>query len=103
VPHRDSDDSLSQDEITQILRNRAHNGGIRTTVMSWVLASLTAVVGWMATDASTSRAKMLDQIQQAQQEVAVIKESNRNIRETLVRIETLLEVMRQRQEERPRR
>lgn len=77
--------------------------GWRPTVMQWLWAALLLLVGWMATEATTARAKMTDELASSVQRIAVLEESNRNIRESQSRIEAVLEdIRRQLQQDRRR-
>lgn len=78
-------------------------GGWRNTILGWLWVVLMMVVGWIATDASTSRNKMTEQITQNSQHIAILEEANRNMRETLQRIEKLAEDIRAKQEDARRR
>lgn len=77
--------------------------GWRPTLMQGLAVVLMAVAGWVATDWTTARAKMADEIAASSQRIAVLEESNRNMRESQARIEATLEdIRRQLQQERRR-
>lgn len=81
---------------------RNGNGGWRTAALSASGAILFAIVGWIATDATDSRNKMSAEIAANAQRIAVLEESNRNVRESQARIEKLLEDIRRDMQERRR-
>lgn len=92
-------------EYPASLGNSARNGAPVTqkTVLSVFGSILFAAVGWMATTEATARAKMADDIAEASRKIAVLEESNRNVRESQSRIEAVLEdIRRQLQQERRR-
>lgn len=68
--------------------------GWRPTLMQMLWAVLLLVVGWVATDATSARVKMADDIATAAQRIAILEESNRNMRDSLTRIESVLEDIR---------
>lgn len=75
------------------------NGGWRTAALSASGAILFGVIGWVATDATTQRDKMAGDIAASAQRIAVLEESNRNIRESQQRIEKMLEDIRREMQE----
>lgn len=68
---------------------------------------LMAVFGFIATDYATTKSEMVKQINNNSQRLAVLEEANRNVRESLARIENGIEEIRRRDaddpERRPRR
>lgn len=80
-----------------------NSNGLKTTVISVLWAVLFGIVGWIATDASTSRMEMAKDIAASSLRIATLEESNRNSREALARIESVVEdIRRQMQQERRR-
>jgi hypothetical protein len=82
--------------------SRNGNGGWRAAALTAVGTVLFAIVGWIATDATNARTKMADDIAGQAQRIAVLEESNRNVRESQARIEKLLEDIRREMQERRR-
>lgn len=82
-------------------RNGNGNGWQKNALGAlWVI--LLAVVGWIATDATTARAKMSDDLNAQRQRIAVLEESGRNTRESLARVESILEDIRRQLQDRRR-
>lgn len=81
----------------------AINGSWKTPALSAFGAVLLLLIGWIATAATTDRDRMSAEIATSIQRIAVLEESNRNIRESQARIENVLEdIRRQLQQERHR-
>jgi len=99
--HRDSDDELSPGVRAELVANR--QGQPRGLRLHIPLAALAGIVGFMGLDATKSRGKIEESVTRQAQEIAVLQSQQENIRATLIRIEALLEMMRQRQDERERR
>jgi hypothetical protein len=83
-------------------QSRNGNGGWRAAALTAAGTVLFGIVGWIATDATNARAKMADDIAGQAQRIAVLEESNRNVRESQARIEKLLEDIRREIQERRR-
>lgn len=64
---------------------------------------LFAIVAWMANDAATARAEMTKQINDSVQRIAILEESNRNMRDSLLRIESGVDELRRLQQQQERR
>lgn len=79
-----------------------NGNGWKTTVMGALWGVLVLLVGWIATDASTSRAEMQKDIAASARQIAILEESNRNMRDTLSRIEDVVEDIRRQMQERRR-
>lgn len=70
----------------------------RPTLMHGMWAVLILMVSWMATDAASARKEMSEQIASSVQRIATLEESNRNMRESLQRIESGINELRQQRE-----
>ena len=97
---REGDEDLSQGARAELVSNR--RGQPSSLRLHIPLAALAGLVGFMGFDATKTRDKIEERVTQQAQQVAVLQAQQENIRATLDRIETLLEQMRQRQEERAR-
>jgi septal ring factor EnvC (AmiA/AmiB activator) len=90
--------------ITETQPRERNGNGWKTTALGAVWGLLILVAGWIATDATTARTKMADDLASDRQRIAVLEERDRNVRESLVRIEhgvdDLREQLRQAQERR---
>lgn len=81
---------------------RDHGNGWRSTLMGWGFVAFMASVGWIATDAQTARNELTTQINAQARQIATLEESNRNIRDSLERIERMLYELQRLSQERRR-
>jgi hypothetical protein len=81
--------------------NGQGNGGNgwKTAALGALGTCTFALVGWVATDAATARAKMADELNDTRQRVAVLEEQARTEREALKRIEDGVDELRRAQVE----
>jgi hypothetical protein len=89
--------------ITEPNPRESNGSGWKTTAIGALWVVLLMVVGWIATDATTARTKMADQIAESQQRIAILEESQRNLRESLKRIEDGIDELRRTQQQDRRR
>lgn len=76
-------------------------GGNGNGWRNYLLGFLLMVLGWIATAATTDRAKMADELSENRQRIAILEEQSRNTRESLAEIKTIVkDVQRQLQERR---
>lgn len=80
--------------------NGSLGNGWRSTLLGALWGVLLLIMGWVATDASTKQAEMSRDIAALSQRVAISEESNRNMRDSLARIEGVLEDIRRQMQER---
>jgi hypothetical protein len=80
----------------------SNSGGWRAAALGVCGTALFGLIGWIATDATTARTKMSEEIASAASRIAVLEESNRNVRESQARIEKLLEEIRRDMQDRRR-
>jgi sigma54-dependent transcription regulator len=78
------------------------NGGWRSYLLGTSGALLFALVGWTATDAATARTEMSRELAASAQRIATLEEANRNMRESLARIEAGVDELRRAMQDRRR-
>lgn len=71
-----------------------NGNGWKSTLLSICGAVLMLIAGWIATDLSTTKAEMSRDLAAITQRTAILEESNRNLRDSLARIESVLEEIR---------
>jgi hypothetical protein len=70
------------------------NGSWQRTLLAISGAVLMLVAGWIATDLSTTKQELARDLAALTQRTATLEEANRNMRESLMRIESVLEDIR---------
>jgi sigma54-dependent transcription regulator len=78
------------------------NGGWRSYLLGITGTCLFAFIGWTATDATTARNEMNKELAASVQRIAILEESNRNMRESLARIEAGVDELRHAMQDRRR-
>jgi peptidoglycan hydrolase CwlO-like protein len=66
---------------------RSNGNGWKTAALGALWAVLMAMFGWIATSATTANADLAKTISADQQRIAILEESQRNMRDSLKRIE----------------
>lgn len=84
------------------LEPSSNGNGWKTAALGALWAVLMAVVGWNATNAANANAQLSKMVADDQQRIAILEEAQRNMRESLKRIEDGVDELRRSQADRRR-